>query len=304
MMLLPQKDMKISHRFVLAAVVALSFSLLCLKFFKSPPTETTKGLPENQPPPATTLSNAPLEEAVRPSVAAESSVSPTAEILALLASGNPLDQSKVYKELLPAFIRRDPRAAAAFAQSPEAARWHDDLMVTVAQVWTDMNVDDAENWATQLSNPTERSMVLGYVCFEEANIDPNRAVQVLDNSEVNSVRREIIVENLAQQWANQDLGPLYNQVDKLPPGDERESLFKSIALSQSQTNPRLAAQMIIDKMTPGPLQIDAVMYVLRPWARQDMAGAQEWVSQFPSGELRDKAMRVLAGNLYGAYQAN
>jgi hypothetical protein len=214
-----------------------------------------------------------------------------------------LDQSKVYRELLPAFIRRDPRAAVAFAQSPEAAKWHDDLMVTVAQVWTDINVDDAEKWAADLANPTERNMVLGYVCFEEANIDPNRAVQVLDNSEVNSVRREIIVENLAQQWANQDLTPLYDEIGKLPAGDERDSLYKRIALAQSQANPRLAAQMIIEKIAPGPIQIDAAMYVLRPWARQDMAGAEDWVSHFPPGELHDKAMTALAGNLYGAYQA-
>ena len=289
--------MKTVHRVMLAAILIVSFSLLWSKFQQPGATKSTFA---NQS--ASALStNALTSQSSHPN-ADKSSDSATEEILRLLASNDPLDQSKVYKELLPAFIRRDPRAAAAFAQSAEVAFWHDDLMVTVAQVWTDMNVDDSEKWASQLANPTERNMVLGYVCFEEAGIDANRAVQVLNNSEVNSVRREIIVENLAQQWANQDLEPLYNQVEKLPAGAERDGLFKRIALAQSQANPRLAAQMIIDKITPGPIQIDAVMSVLRPWARQDMAGAEEWVSRFPPGELHDKATTVLAGNLYGAYQ--
>jgi hypothetical protein len=245
--------------------------------------------------------------ATRPSVPTQSNagqpiVSPANQILALMASDNPLDQSKIYKDLLPKFIRQDPLAAAAFAQSPQAAQWHDDLMVTVAQVWTQMNVDDAEKWATQLSSPTERNMVLGYVCFAEADIDPARAVKVLDNGALNSVRREIIVENLAQQWANQDLRPLYDQIDKLPAGDERDGLFKRVALAQSQSDAPQAARMIAEKIAIGPIQTDAAMYVLRHWAKQDMAAAVEWANHFPAGDLHDKAMIVLSKNLYGAYQ--
>src|SRR3569833_2521938 len=253
--------MKFFHRLVLAAVLLLCVSLVISKFSKHSALDGDSAAPAS--PAIEQFNPAPAHSVARHSDTVETTNSPTAEILALLASENPSDQSRVYRELLPALIRREPRAAAAFAQSPEAAQWHDDLMVTVAQVWTDLNVDDAEKWASNLPSPTERNMVLGYVCFDEANIDRSRAVQVLDNSEVNSVRREIIVENLAQQWANQDLSPLYNQVDKLPAGDERDGLFKRIALALSQTNPRLAAQMIIAKIAPGPIQIDAVMYVLR-----------------------------------------
>jgi hypothetical protein len=297
--------MKMSYRLVTAGGL-----IICLVLFLNIFRESTGGTKARtsaiQPAP----SPAPIAIAsTREKISSERNVtsspdtSATDQILALLGSSDPRDQSKVYKELLPALIRRDPVAAAAFAQSPAAAQWHDDLMVTVAQVWTDMNVEDAEKWATQLANPTERNMVLGYVCFEEANLNPTRAVQVLDNSEVNSMRREIIVENLAQQWAGQDLSPLYTQVGKLPAGEERDGLYKRIALAQSQSDPQTAVQMIVDRISPGPTQIDAAMYVLRQWAKQDMAAATDWANHFPSGELRDKAAIVLSGNLYGAYQA-
>lgn len=296
--------MKIPYRSILGGFLILCVIVVLMKTSKKQTGKnaTAAALAQSEPPRALVVS-APLNEQIvnEHNIAAQRPVSTKDQILALLASGDPLDQSKVYTDLLPAFIRRDPVAAASFAQSPEAAQWHDDLMVTVAQVWTGMNVDDAEKWATQLSNPTERNMVLGYVCFAEANIDPTRAVQVLDNSEINSVRREIIVENLSQQWANQDLEPLYNQIAKLPAGDERDGLLKRIALAQSQTDPQLAAQIIVEKIAAGPIQTDAAMYVLRQWAKLDMTAAVDWANHFPAGDLHDKAMVVLSGNLYGAY---
>ena len=296
--------MKIPYRSVLGGCLILCVVLFLLKTYKkqTSKTEAEASIIRSELSSAAVVS-VPLKKQIvnDHSIAPQRPVSTTDQILALLASGGPLDQSKVYTDLLPAFIRHDPIAAASFAQSPEAAQWHDDLMVTVAQVWTGMDVDDAEKWATQLSNPTERNMVLGYVCFAEANIDQTRAVQVLGNSEINSARREIIVENLAQQWANQDLEPLYNQIAKLTAGDERDGLLKRIALAQSQTDPQLAAQIIAEKIAAGPIQTDAALYVLRQWAKQDMAGAVAWANQFPRGDLRDKAMTVLSGNLYGAY---
>lgn len=230
-----------------------------------------------------------------------SSASLANEIVNLLASTDPLDQSKVYRELLPRFVQEDPRAAADFAQSAAAAKWRADLMVVVAQTWADIDVDDAEKWATQLGNPSERNMVLGYVSFEEANTDPARAARILENGALSPDRRELIVANLAQQWANQDLQPLYDELDRLPPSEDRDGLFRYVALAQARTAPAQAAEMIAEKMSAGPTQFDTTMYVLREWARRDMSSAVAWANQFPSGKLHDRAMQVLSGELYGAY---
>jgi hypothetical protein len=176
------------------------------------------------------------------------------------------------------------------------------MMVIVAQTWTDMKVDDAEAWASQLSNPTERNMVLGYVAFEEASTDPNRAVQVLGNNLLNDDRKTIIVQNLANQWANQDLQPLYNWISTQPAGQQRDDLYERVALAQSYGNPAQAAQIVANNIAPGPVQDDAALQVLRQWARQDMSAAVGWVNQFPPGNLQNEARQVLSGNLAGAYR--
>jgi hypothetical protein len=225
------------------------------------------------------------------------------QILRLLASSDAAEQGKAYKELLRDWVRRDPRAAAEFAQSPEAAKWHDSLMVVVAQTWTDMDVNASEAWASQLANPTERSMVLGYVAFEEANLDPARSAQVLNDNGLNDDRRTIIVQNLAVQWASQDLNPLYSWIDTQPASAQKDNWYQRVAFAQAENDPAQAAQMVAAKMSPGPAQEDAALYILRLWARQDMDGAAQWASGFPSG-LQERAARILNGSLAGAYQPN
>jgi hypothetical protein len=222
-------------------------------------------------------------------------------ILAMIRSDNPLDQSRAYRELLPALVRSNPRAAAEFVQSPAAAELRVDLMPVVVQAWTEVDADAAEAWASRLSNPAERNMALGYVSFAAVQADPARAAQVLENSKLNADRREIIVANLAQQLADRDLQPLYKQIEKLPPGDERDNLYRWVALAQSHKDPANAVTLVTDRMAAGPIQSDAAIQILRQWARKDMTAASAWVDQFPPGSLREQAIKVLSGELYGAY---
>src|SRR5271155_5387507 len=126
-------------------------------------------------------------------------------IIALLTSGSPNDISEVYNKLLPALVKLDPRAAAAFAQSPEAAKWHDDLMTVVAQSWAKINTDDAQAWAAQLPNPPGqpnfRDTMVSYVSFAVADTDPARAVKVLAQEPINQDRMQIMIVNLANEFA-------------------------------------------------------------------------------------------------------
>ena len=225
------------------------------------------------------------------------------QILALLRAGDPQSLAKVYQKLLPDWVRRDPKAAALFAESPEAAPWRSDLMTVVAQTWADVNVDDAEAWASQLANPTERNMVLGYVAFEEANSDSSRAVQVLDNPLMSDDRRTILIQNLANQWTDQNLQPLYDWLNTQPASAQRDDWFERVALAQSRNDAAQAAQIVVADITPGPVQDNAALQVLRQWMRQDPAAAVAWANQFPT-PMRDLAAPILNGNTSGAYLVN
>ena len=116
-----------------------------------------------------------------------------------------------------------------------------------------------------------------------------------------TLRAAYIVANLAQQWAQQDLALLYQQLDKLPAGAERDVLFKQVSVAQAQADPQTAARMAAEKISAGPDQNEAVLLILRQWAKKDMAAAVAWSNQFPDEQLRGQAKVLLSGNLYGAY---
>jgi hypothetical protein len=220
------------------------------------------------------------------------------DILGLLSSGNPFDQNKVYHELVPTLVKIDPCAAAAFARSAEVSPWRENMMMVVAQNWANLDPDEAQDWASHLSNPAdnphERDNMVSYVAFAVASTDVKRAVQVLEEVPINGTRREILIENLAQQWAESDLQPLAKWIATLPPGEERDGYFARIANAQARTDPSSASTIVSRNISPGPIQEEAALNVLRQWAWNDRSAAADWVNQFPEGEMRDRAARELA----------
>jgi hypothetical protein len=220
------------------------------------------------------------------------------QIMALLSSGNPYDQNKVYNDLVPALVRMDPKAAAAFAQSLNMPQWRSDMMMVVAQTWATLNPDDAQSWASHLppspGDPLERDTMVSYVCFSIANTDANRAVQVLEQCPINAPRLQIMVENLAQQWADSDLQPLENWVATLPAGPERDDYFARVANAEARSDPQKAAAIVSTEIAPGAAQDEAAVNVVKQWAWNDSSSATEWVNAFPSGDLHDRAQAALA----------
>lgn len=239
---------------------------------------------------ASSVSNAPSEM----SEAGTDESLARERVLALLNSKEAGTRSIAYNEMFPDWVRRDPYAAAEFLDKDEASRWRKELMVVLAQTWTDMDVDEAEAWASDLEHPTERNLALGYVAFRAADKDPVRAVKVLENGRMSTDRKEVIVENLAQQWAAKDLTPLADWIGSLPAGEERDGYFARLANSQAQSDPVTAARIVSERIPPGAAQTEAALDVLGQWAWNDITGAVAWVNQFPRGELYDLAWTEIA----------
>jgi hypothetical protein len=217
-------------------------------------------------------------------------------ILELLSSNNPADINRVYNVLVPNLVKMDPRAAAEFSQSPAAAKWRADLMMVVAQSWARLNPDDAQNWVSNLTNPpddpTERDTMVSYVTFAVADMDPERAIRVLEQCPINKDRFEIMVENLTQQWTDQNsLQPLVDLIAKMPPSADRDGYFARIANAMARSDVMQASEIVSDDITPGPAQVDAAMSIVRQLAWNDKNLALEWVDTFPAGEVHDRALK-------------
>jgi hypothetical protein len=130
------------------------------------------------------------------------------------------------------------------------------------------------------------------VCPELAQTNAAAAVALAENSlggGSNNVAQNLL-DNMAQQWAAQDMQAASDWALAKPPGEQRDHLFGRIAFVQSQTNPEEAARLVTDQMSPGPTQIEAAISVMHQWALRDANAAMAWAEAFPPGDLRERAI--------------
>lgn len=158
--------------------------------------------------------------------------------------------------------------------------------------WAGKDPESALAWGQQQPDGQERSEVLADACFQIARTDPRRAMVLAEQFHLNP---DAVLENLAQQWAANDLNAAYHWIAAQPDDGQRNALVTGLTFIWSQTEPLNAAQFVVQQMAPGPAQDEAIMMVLHQWALADPAGASAWVAQFPDSPLRDRAQNELSG---------
>jgi DNA-binding transcriptional regulator YbjK len=160
------------------------------------------------------------------------------------------------------------------------------------RAWAREDPEAALTWAQQQTNNAERNEALTDACFQIAQTDPERAVLLAEQFNLD---KDAVLENLAQQWTAKDLTTAYNWIAAQPAGDQRDALATGMTFIWSQTAPADAAQFVAQQMPPGSAQDEAAMMVLHQWALVDSSGASAWAQQFPESPLRNRALNELSG---------
>ena len=163
----------------------------------------------------------------------------------------------------------------------------------------DQNQDWARNfpaealaWLRNAPDGTQRVAIAEIVCPQLAQTNPAAAVALAENclgGGTNGVAQNLL-DNLAQVWAGQDGQAASAWAMAKPPGEQRDHLFGRIAFVQSQTNPEEAARLVVEQMSPGAAQTEAVISVMHQWALRDANAAMAWAKAFPPGDLRERAI--------------
>lgn len=102
--------------------------------------------------------------------------------------------------------------------------------------------------------------------------------------------QQFLVDNMAQQWAEQNLTAASAWALAKPAGAQRDRLIQRIAMVQAKTNPASAARLISEQMSPGNFQDETAISVLHQWTIHDALAALAWAEAFPAGDLRDRAI--------------
>lgn len=203
-------------------------------------------------------------------------------------------RSDLFTDTMTRLTRLDPEAAARFAQALPPGGQREEALRVVSRTWSGLDPGSAEAWAAQLPSPSEQEVALTAVCFRIAEDDPARAVQTLLQHGLENASGNMLPD-LVQQWAWKDFNAAQSWVDARPDGEPRDALYARLATELTSSSPAEAVRMVTQDMSPGPLQNETAMTVVRKWGIIDLTGATNWVEQFPEGSLRERGLNELAG---------
>jgi hypothetical protein len=152
---------------------------------------------------------------------------------------------------------------------------------------------EALAWLKNAPDGKQRLTIAEIVCSQVAQTNAVAAVKLAENclGEGTNNPAQFLLDNMAQQWANQDMSAASAWALAKPAGEQRDRLLQRIAIAESSDNPADAARLISEQMSPGSTQNEAAISVVYQWAQKDAPAAMAWAESFPAGDLRDRAIK-------------
>lgn len=181
----------------------------------------------------------------------------------------------------------DESSLAIASPSPTSLQARVETAIGLAQ----SSSAQALRWAANLPAP-ERAPALIAAANEMARTNPAEALAVLVELDPSS-ERDTALAHAAGQWAALDPGGAADWAAEGSPSELREQICSAVAIGMADRDPRGAAEFISAQMSEGVSLRTAAISVVQRWAQIDDLAAKDWAQQFPSGPLRNDALREI-----------
>jgi hypothetical protein len=178
-------------------------------------------------------------------------------------------------------------SAPAVSPFPENGSWDE------IRDWVTRNPNESLAWVSNSPPGSMRDDVSELICLQKAQSDCPQALALAES--LGGSHTTIVLENVTQQWAEQDALAAYAWAVNKPAGKERDRLLGRIAYVESKTHPEDAARLVALQISPGATQDEAAISVLYQWTTRDADAAMAWAQSFPEGNLRDRAIKEVEG---------
>lgn len=217
------------------------------------------------------------------------------EIGRALASADDADREHAYQQLLPRLIAIDPAAMKRMVANYPAGPIRDQLLRQTAHTWSAVDLPGAIAFAKGVNEDSERVIAATEIVSQVGQSDPGHAIEVSDVFGVG--RNDGTVEHIAHLWANQNLQAALDWTEAQPPGPQRDQILARIVSVEAERSPADAANTVLQQMSAGSAQTNAIGPIIREWSIRDTAAASAWIQDLPQGPLRDLANGELARTL-------
>jgi hypothetical protein len=214
------------------------------------------------------------------------------EIGRALASADDADRERAYTELVSELIKTDPGAMKRLLEHYPAGLIREQLLRHTAHTWSSFDLPGAMAWAKGVDDEGERAIAAAEIVSQVGQSNPGHAIEVSDALGVG--RNDGTVDHIAQLWAIRDLQAALDWTGAQPPGPQRDQILQRIVTIQAERSPAEAANTVLQQMSAGSAQTNAIAPIVREWSIRDMAAASAWAQDLPQGPLRDVANGEIA----------
>lgn len=209
-----------------------------------------------------------------------------------LASADEAERHRAYTQLVPELIAIDPAAMKRLVANYPVGAIREQLLRYTAHTWSAVDLQGAMAWAKGVNEDDERVVAATEIVSQVRQTNPGHAIEVSDAFGVG--RNDGTVEHIAQLWAMENLEAALDWTKTQPSGPERDQILARIVTVEAERSPADAANTVLQQMSPGPAQTNAIAPIVREWSVRDTAAASTWVQGLPQGPLRDLAKGELA----------
>jgi hypothetical protein len=188
-----------------------------------------------------------------------------------------------------------PQEAAANLDSITTLEDRREAIQGLTQVWGPVDPQAALAWSMSLNNRLERSHATQQIL---ATIqDVRQGATLLANLDLAGRDRLEAINAFASTAIHSDIDSALLWIETLEPR-ERSNVMASQLSSISQIDPERARQLFDENMTP---RLRGVADNLaRNLAAKDLPGARAWVESLPPGNIKDRAIQGIVGQLQNA----
>jgi hypothetical protein len=175
------------------------------------------------------------------------------------------ERDSIFRILLPQWAKRDPEAAAKFAEAhPDAVGF--DTQREIAEAWGKVDFAAALQWGSGFPNEGQRQVAMHAVFSGLAQVEPQRAAAC---------------------------------ASAMPPGAAQDEAVETVLAEWSRREPAKVAAWL-SQFPPGALADKGVMILSKNWARSgDFAGAGDFLDSLPPSIARDKAIGEFTQDIDG-----
>jgi hypothetical protein len=170
----------------------------------------------------------------------------------------------------------------------------EDQTLAVAEEWN-KNRDGLTQYLDQLPDTAWKQNFLQDASSSMSLKDPVEAVKLAQQMKPGDAQTNLL-RAVVCGWVSTDPNVAMNWVANVKDPALREQLVASAVQSYALTDPAQAANWLVQEVKSDGLVKDAALNILQTWVTTDPAAAANWAAQFPEGDTKTAAIKIVSNH--------